>query len=208
MSQLQQQLAEAHTAAAQAARAVAAATEASNKASAALTAAEADCAQLQQQLSEVQGQVHSKDSELALVRECMEACKGSLQQQVAGLQAELQQQRSRSEALQVQCEQAARSRERELAQVGPLSSANALLWTFTASSGAVCLARPDRLCVVNSHGKAASSLPGPSTVAQPEQASFLALLLAGAAGCRRAPEGAHSSTVTAAAGGAPRAAGG
>ena len=121
VSQLQQQLAEAHTAAAQAARDVAAATEASKEASAALAAAEADCAQLQQQLSEVQGQVHSKRSELALMRECMEACKGSLQQQVAGLQAELQQQRSRSEALQVQCDQAARSRERELAQVGPLT---------------------------------------------------------------------------------------
>ena len=153
MSQLQQQLAEAHTAATQAARDVAAATEASKEASAALAAAEADCAQLQQQLSEVQGQVHSKHSELALLRECMEACKGSLQQQVAGLQAELQQQRSRSEALQGQCDEAARSRERELAQVGPVTAANADFWTFPASSGAACLVYLDRLCVVNSHGK-------------------------------------------------------
>ena len=123
VSQLQQQLAEAHTAAQQAARDAAATTEASNGARAALAAAEAARTQLQQQLGEVQGQVHSKDSELALLRECMEACKGSLQQQVAGLQAELLQQRSRSQELQGRCDQVADSREREFAQVRPVRDA-------------------------------------------------------------------------------------
>ena len=125
MSQLQQQLAEAHTAAQQSDRDVAAATEASRGASAALAAAEAAHTQLQQQLCEVQGQVHSKGSELTLLRECMEACKGSLQQQVIGLQTELRQQRSCSEELQRQCDQAACSRESELAQVRPFNDADA-----------------------------------------------------------------------------------
>ena len=125
MTQLQQQLAEARTAAQQSARDAAAATEASRGTSAALAAAEAARTQLQQQLCEVQGQVHTKGSELALMRECMEACKGSLQQQVAGMHAELQQQRSRSEGLQGQCDQAANSRERDLAQVRPFNNADA-----------------------------------------------------------------------------------
>lgn len=200
MSQLQQQLAEAHAAAQQAARDAGAATEASREASAALAAAEAARTQLQQQLGAVQGQVHSKGSELALLRECMETCKSSLQQQVAGLQAELQQQRSRSEELQGRCDQAACGRERELAQVGPVNGANAIkVWTFPASSGATCLVCPDRLCLVNSHGRASTSLPGTSAVPQPEQA-LPVLPLAGTAGGQRAAEGAHSCTVTAAAG--------